>query len=79
MLSFAEFERNMIMQRTREGKMIAMTKPGYHEGRPKKYGKDQLDHAMELLCDHSYSQVANMTGISKATLAREKARRRATQ
>ena len=76
MLSFAEFERSMIMQRTREGKAIARTKAGYHEGRPKKYKRDQLDLAMKLLQDHSYTKVAAMTGISKATLAREKARRR---
>ena len=76
MLSFAEFERSMIMQRTREGKAIARTKAGYHEGRPKKYGRQQMDHAMQLLQDHSYSQVVSMTGISKATLARERARRK---
>ena len=75
MLAVAEFERNMIMQRTREGKEIARTKEGYREGRPKKYGKQQMDHAMELLQDHSYSQVSELTGISTATLAREKARR----
>lgn len=75
MLAFAEFERNMIMQRTREGKQIARTKEGYREGRPKKYGRQQMDHAMQLLQDHSYSQVSEMTGISTATLAREKAKR----
>ena len=75
MLAVAEFERNMIMQRTREGKEIARTKEGYREGRPKKYGRQQMDHAMQLLQDHSYSQVSEMTGISTATLAREKARR----
>ena len=75
MLAFAEFERSMIMQRTREGREIARTKPGYREGRPKKYGKKQMDHAIELLQEYSYTKVAEMTGISKATLAREKARR----
>ena len=75
MLAVAEFERNMIMQRTREGKQIARTKEGYREGRPKKYGRQQMDHAMQLLQDHSYSQVSEITGISTATLAREKARR----
>ncbi len=29
MLSFAEFERDMIMQRTAEGKAIAKQQPGY--------------------------------------------------
>lgn len=35
MLAFAEFERDMIVQRTQEGKNIAKTKEGYREGRPK--------------------------------------------
>jgi DNA invertase Pin-like site-specific DNA recombinase len=35
MLAFAEFERDMIIQRTSEGKAVARTKEGYHEGRPK--------------------------------------------
>lgn len=36
MLAFAEFERDMIVQRTQEGKEIARaTNPGYTEGRPK--------------------------------------------
>ena len=74
MLSFAEFERDLIVQRTQEGKEIAKRKPGYREGRPRKYSKKQLEHAMELLKDNSYSQVAEMTGISVSTLTREKKR-----
>lgn len=72
LLSFAQFERDMIVQRTQEGRAIARTKEGYREGRPKKYTGAQLRHAMELLKDHSYTQVARMTGISKSTLIREK-------
>ena len=34
MFSFAEFERDMIVERTSEGKAIAKEKPGYREGRP---------------------------------------------
>ncbi|MCR5208190.1 MAG: recombinase family protein [Eubacterium sp.] len=34
--SFAQFERDMIIERTREGKEIARQKEGWHEGRPKK-------------------------------------------
>ena len=73
MLAFSEWERDMIVQRTQEGKQLARKKPGYHEGRPKKYSKAQTKHALELLKDHSYSQVVDMTGISKATLVRMKA------
>ena len=74
LLSFAQFERDMIVQRTQEGRAIARTKEGYQEGRPKKYTCAQLRHAMKLLKDHSYTQVAAMTGISKSTLIREKKR-----
>ena len=79
LLSFAQFERDMIVERTQEGRAIARQKDGYREGRPKKYSRTQLDHAMELLDDYSYKQVAEMTGISKATLAREKQRRTAEE
>ncbi len=75
LLSFAQFERDMIVQRTQEGKAIAKQNPDFREGRPRKYTKKQMDHAMELLQEHSYNQVADMTGISRATLAREKRRR----
>lgn len=75
LLSFAQFERDMIVERTQEGKAIARQREGYRDGRPKKYGQAQLDHAMELLEDHSYNQVVQMTGISRATLARERHRR----
>jgi len=70
--SFAEFERDMIVERTQEGKEIAKQKEGFKEGRPKKYNKDQMDHAINLLRDHSYNEVVRLTGISKSTLIRGK-------
>lgn len=70
MLAFAEFERDMIVERTQEGRRIARKKSDYREGRPKKYSKQQISHAMELLNEYSYRQVVEMTGISKATLYR---------
>ncbi len=75
MFAFAEFERDMIVERTQEGRAIARKNPNFHEGRPKKYTKKQLDHALDLLKSHSYSQVTELTGISKATLARAKKER----
>lgn len=73
--SFAEFERDMIVERTQEGKAIARTKEGFKEGRPKEYTKKQLDHALGLLTvnggDKSYNEVVEITGISKSTLIRE--------
>lgn len=74
LLSFAQFEREMIIERTQEGKAIAKQKPGFREGRPR-IDKARMDHAMELLQNESYNQVARETGISKSTLIREKKRR----
>ena len=73
MLSFAEFERDLIMQRTIEGKIVARQNPDFRDGRPKKFSKAQINHALELLKTHSYNQVVAMTGISRATIARAKA------
>ena len=76
LLSFAQFERDMIVQRTQEGKAVARaTDPNFREGRPPKFDTEQLDHAMELLENHSYTQVVKLTGISKSTLIRERKRR----
>ena len=72
MLCFSEFERDLIIQRTREGKEEARKKPGYREGRPPKFSQLQIKHALELLETYSYNQVAQMTGISKTSLKRFK-------
>lgn len=76
MLAVAEMERNMIIERTQEGKAIAKTKNGFKEGRPQKYTQTQLDHAMDLLKEYSYTQVEKMTKISKSTLTREARKRK---
>ena len=73
--AFAEFERDMIVERTQEGKTIAKQNPDFKEGRPKKYSKKQVEHALELLENHSYKQVEDLTGISKSTLIRAKRER----
>lgn len=70
MLAYAEFERDIIVERTQSGKAIARTKEGFKDGRPKKYTKAQMDHALQLLEQHSYTHVAQMIGISKSTLVR---------
>ncbi|NYV68894.1 recombinase family protein, partial [Bacillus sp. Gen3] len=72
MSSFAEFERDMIVERTQEGKAIAKQREDFREGRPKKYSKKQVEHALKLLETNSYKEVENMTGISKSTLIRAK-------
>lgn len=70
LLSFAQFERDMIVERTQEGKAIARQNPDFREGRPKKYSRTQINHALEQLEHYSYKQVEAMTGISKSTLIR---------
>lgn len=70
--AFAEFERDMIVERTQEGKAIAKQKDDFREGRPKVYKREQINHALELLESHSYKQVEALTGISKSTLIRAK-------
>lgn len=70
MLGFAEFERDMIIQRTAAGKSIAKEKEGYQEGRPRKYSPEDLERAVRLLEIYSYREVASMTKISKSTLVR---------
>lgn len=77
MLAFAEFERDMIVERTQEGKAIAKQHNDFREGRPKKYSKKQLKHAINLKDNegYSYKQVDEMTGISKSTLIRAKRKR----
>jgi len=70
--AFAEFERDMIVERTQEGKAVAKTKAGFREGRPKGYTPEQIRHALELLDKHTYAEVVRMTRISKSTLIRAK-------
>ncbi|HGM3508430.1 TPA: recombinase family protein [Clostridioides difficile] len=72
LLAVAEMERNLILERTFAGKEIAKQNPSFKEGRPKKYTKMQIEHALELLKTNSYTQVESMTGISKSTLQRAK-------
>lgn len=75
MSGFAEFERNMIVERTQEGKAIARQNPDYKEGRPRTYSNKQINHALKLKETHSYKQVTELTGISKPTLIRAKKRK----
>ncbi|MCM3239605.1 recombinase family protein [Heyndrickxia oleronia] len=74
--TFAEFERDMIVERTQEGKMLAKQNPDFREGRPKKFSRQQINHALSLLENHSYKQVEDMTGISVSTLVRANKKKR---
>ena len=51
---------------------MAKQSDDYREGRPKKFTKKQIAHALKLLETNSYKEVGLMTGISKSTLIRAK-------
>lgn len=74
--SFAEFERDMIVERTQEGKAIAKTKEDFKEGRPKKFTEKQVEMALGLLDNHSYTEVSKMTQMSISTLIRAAKKRK---
>ena len=76
LLAFSEFERDMIVERTQAGRESARGKGIRVDGRPIKFPRPQMDHAIDLLSEHSYSEVERLTGISKSTLTRETRRRK---
>ncbi|MEK4675463.1 MULTISPECIES: recombinase family protein [Bacillus] len=79
MSAFAAFERDMIVERTQEGKAIAKLHPNFREGRPKKCNQKQIEHALFLFHPHSYKEVEEKTGISKRTLVRAKRKQMKTR
>lgn len=76
LLAFAEFERDMIVERTQTGKAIAKQNPDFREGRPPKYSTAKVTKALEMLNTMSFKQVQEITGISKSTLIRARRSRR---
>lgn len=70
--SFAEFERDMIVERTQESKALAKQRDDFREGRPRKHSKQQVLHALELFKTHTYKEVEPMTGIKKRSLINRK-------
>lgn len=77
LIGFAEFERDMIVERTQAGREIARTKAGYREGRPP-IKQERIDNALELLENgKTYKEVIAATNISKSTLIRARNKRKA--
>lgn len=70
--AFAEFERAMIKERQAEGIAIAKAKRGQCGGRPK-VRQEKLEAAIALYQNNemSGSKIAEVTGVSRATLYRE--------
>lgn len=80
LLAFAEFERDMIVERTQAGKSIARANGKKVDGRPKKYPKKYIEEALKRIEEgESYNEVAKDTKISKSTLIREMRERKAEQ
>ncbi len=74
LLAFSEFEADLIKERTKSGREMAMrNNPNMKWGRPNKFTSEQISHALSLLSSGlSYSVVAKKTGISVSTLTRAK-------
>lgn len=68
MLAFAEFERDMIVSRTAEGKAVARQREGYREGRPKKILNNFAEYA-DLYSRHelTVAECCRELGISEST------------
>jgi DNA invertase Pin-like site-specific DNA recombinase len=70
--AFAEYEKDCIVERMREGKAIARQNPNYREGRKRVHKQAKVNHALELLKTRTYKEVELLTGISVSTLVRAK-------
>jgi DNA invertase Pin-like site-specific DNA recombinase len=79
MSCFAEFERDIILERTATGKVLARERPDFYEGRPPLYKRAQKEHALKLLERHTYTEVEAMTGMSRATLIRARRKQKAQE
>nr|WP_281721214.1 recombinase family protein [Nitrosomonas nitrosa] len=69
--AFAQFERDLISERTKAG-LKAAKKRGQHVGRPKKLNRQQIAHARRLVedGDTSIGEAARLFGVDKSTLWR---------
>lgn len=67
--ALAEFERNLIRERTQAGFAAARTR-GRKGGRPKALDQDKQTLAVKLYGEkkHTIEQICQMMGISKPTL-----------
>lgn len=70
--SFAQFERDLIVDRTTEGRERAKAK-GVHMGRPKSSTDKQVDEAIRLMNDrennnYTVAEICRLTTVKRATL-----------
>lgn len=72
--AFADFERDLIVSRTKEGKDYAKkNNPNFKDGRKPKYTKTQIKLAYNLRQNKNwtYKKISKETGISESTLYKE--------
>lgn len=70
-LAFAEFERDMIVQRTTEGKAYARKhNKDFREGRPRRKITDRYRKIYEYKLNHTYKETEQMCGVSRSTIQR---------
>ncbi len=67
--AFAEFERDLIAERTRDG-LAATTKRGHNGGRKPKLKPYQVNYARSSIGTMTVSDIAAELGVSRATLYR---------
>ena len=78
--SFAEFERDMIYERTQEGKALARQRGDFKEGRPRKFSPAKVDEALNYIeSGTSFKKASEVFGISKTTLIRRMQERKANR
>lgn len=71
--AFAEYERDMIVNRMAEGKEYAKAhNPDYKEGRPKRRITNRYRKIYEISKEHSIRETAEITGVSESTVKRIK-------
>ena len=67
--ALAEFERELIRERTTAGMKVGKAPGRQHVGRPRKLAPDQLDMAAQFLAgDRSQREVAKALGVAVSTL-----------
>ena len=72
LLAFAEFERDMIVQRTQEGKAIARQRPDFRDGRPpitSTVDMEEFRRLRNLVASNALTAVtaAKQLGISRSS------------
>lgn len=69
--AFAEYERDLIVSRTQEGKKYAKQhNPNYREGRPKRVITKRYRKIYDYSLTHTIRETAEVTGVSESTVKR---------